>query len=64
MMKPRVHCQESLYSLLGATGVDDERSAFHKDFNIRSFNGEKGQKDKLSYINLLKQIEGRDKGYS
>ena len=53
----------SLYSLLGATGVDDERTAFHKDFKIRGFIGERGQKDKLSYISLLKQIEeGRDKG--
>ena len=55
----------SLYSLLGAAGFDDERSAFHKDFKIRGFIGEKGKKDKLSYISLLKQIEeGRDKGYS
>ena len=55
----------SLYSLLGATGVDDERSAFHKDFKSSGFIGENGQKDKLSYISLLKQIEeGRDKGYS
>ena len=55
----------SLYSLVGAAGVDDERSAFHKDFKIRDYIGEKGQKDKLSYISLLKPIEeGRDKGYS
>ena len=55
----------SLYSLLGASGVDDERSAFHKDFKIRGVIGEKGQKYKLWYISLLKQIEGkRDKGYS
>ena len=46
-----------LYSLLGATGVDNERSAFHKDFKIRGFIGGKGQKDKLLYISLLKQIE-------
>ena len=65
MMKPRVHCQVSLYSLLVAAGVDDERSAFLKDFKIRGFIGEKGQKDKFYYISLLKQIEeGRDKGYS
>ena len=44
----------SLYSLLGATCVDDEKSAFHKDFKIRGFIGEKGQKDKLPYISLLK----------
>ena len=55
----------SLYSLLGAAGVDDERSGFHKDFKIRGFMIEKGQKDKLSFISVLKQIEeGRDKGYS
>ena len=52
----------SLYSLLGAAGVNVERSAFHKDFEIRDFIGEKGQKDKLSYISLLKQIGRRDKG--
>ena len=55
----------SLYSLLRATGVDNERRAFHKDFKIRGFIDEKGQKYKLSYVSLLKQIEeGRDKGYS
>ena len=55
----------SLYSLLGATGVDDEKSALHKDFKISGFIGEKGQKDKLPCISLLKQIqEERDKGYS
>ena len=66
MMKPRVYCQVIVsISLLGAAGVEDERSAFHKDFKIRGFIGENGQKDKLSYISLLKQIEeGRDKGYS
>ena len=53
----------SLYSFL--TGVDNERSAFHKDFKIRGVISEKGQTDKLLYIGLLKQIEeGRDKGYS
>ena len=40
----------SLYSLLRATGVDDERSSFHKDFKIRGFISEKGQKDKLSSV--------------
>ena len=40
----------SLYSLLGASGVDDERSAFHKDFKIRGVIGEKGQKYKLWYM--------------
>ena len=34
----------SLYSLLGAAGVHDERSTFHKDFKIRGFIGEKGEK--------------------
>ena len=32
-------------------------SAFHKDFKIREAIGEAGQKDKLSYVSLLKQIE-------
>ena len=55
----------SLCNLLGATVVDDERSALHKDFKIRGFISEKEQKDKLSYISLLKLIEeGWDKGYS
>ena len=40
----------SLYSLLRATGIDDERSSFHKDFKIRGFISEKGQKDKLSSV--------------
>ena len=48
--------------LLGAVG--SERSAFHKDFKIRGQIGESGQKDKLSYISLLKQIdEGKEKGF-
>ena len=56
---------KSFLNLLGATGIDDERSAFHKDFKIRGFIGDMGQKDKLSYISLLKQIEeGQSKGYS
>ena len=46
-----------LYDLLGARGVDDQRSAFHKDFKIKGFIVEVGQRDKLSYISLLKQIE-------
>ena len=56
----------SLYILLGVAGVDDERSAFHKDLKVLEvFVGEKGQKDKPLYISLLKHIEeGRDKGYS
>ena len=47
----------SLYSLLGDICVDDERRAFHTDFKVRGFIGEKGQKDKLSYISLIQQIE-------
>ena len=40
-------------------------SAFHKDFKIRGAIGEADQKDKLSYISLLKQIEEvKYKGYS
>ena len=33
----------SLYSLLGVAGDDDERSAFHKDLKIRGFISEKRQ---------------------
>ena len=56
---------KSLYDLLGARGVDDQISAFHKDFEIKDFIGEVGQRDKLSYIILLKQIkEGIEKGHS
>ena len=55
---------KSLYDLLGARGVDDQRSAFHKDFKIKGFIGEVGQRDQLSYISLLKQTEeGIEKGY-
>ena len=40
-------------------------SAFHKDFKIRGAIGEADQKDKLSFVSLLKQIEkGKDKSYS
>ena len=56
---------KSLYDLLGARGVDDQISAFHKDFEIKGFIGEVGQRDKLSYVILLKQIkEGIEKGHS
>ena len=48
---------KNLYDLLGVRAVDDQRSAFHKDFKIKSFIGEVRQRDKLSYISLLKQIE-------
>ena len=40
------------------------RHAFHRYFKTRGFIGEKGQKCKVSFISLLKQMEeGRDKGY-
>ena len=56
---------KNLYDLLGARAVDDQRSAFHKDFKIKSFIDEVRQRDKLSYISLLKQIEaGIEKRYS
>ena len=46
-------------------GFHSQISAFHKDFKIRGAIGEAGQKDKLSDISLLKQIEeGKDKSYS
>ena len=48
----------SLSSLLGAAGVDNKRSTFHKDFKIRDFIGKKRLKNKCSYISLLKQVEG------
>ena len=34
----------SLYSLLGGTGIDVERTAFHEDFKIRGFIGLNGLK--------------------
>ena len=41
------------------------RSEFQKDFKRRGLIGEAGEKDKLSYINLLKQIqEGQEKGFN
>ena len=48
-----------------ADGFGSEIIAFHKDFKIRGTIEEVGQKNKLSYVSLLKQIEeGKDKGYS
>ena len=47
----------SLYSLEETTGVDNEKSAFHNDFKIRDFIGEKWKKGKPSHIRLLKGIE-------
>ena len=56
---------KKLADILGAVGFGSEKSAFHKDFKIRGLIGEPGQKDKLSYVSLLKQIEeGIDRGYS
>ena len=56
---------DSLYSLLGATVLHDERIAFHKVIEIKGFFGENWQKGRLSFLSLLKQIgEGRDKGCS
>ena len=43
---------KGLYDFLGAKCVDDQRSAFHKDFKIKGFIGEVGQRDKMSYISL------------
>ena len=55
----------SLYSLMETTGVDNERSAFHKNFKIRDFISEKWKKDRPSYISLLKRTEEEpNKGYS
>ena len=42
--------------ILGALDFGSEMSAFHKDFKIIGTIGEAGQKEKLSYISLLKQI--------
>ena len=51
--------------IFGALGFGSEISAFHKDFKIRGAIEEAGQKDKLSYVSLLKEIEERKvKGYS
>ena len=64
MMKPRVHCQVIVSIASWEPQVLKMKEVlFTKTF--RDFIGEKGQKDKLSYTSLLKQIEeGRDKGYS
>ena len=51
--------------ILGAVGFGSEMNTFHKDFTIRGAIGEAGQKDKLSYVRLPKQIEeGKGKSYS
>ena len=51
--------------ILRAVRFRSEESAFHKDFKISGVIEEARQKDKLSYVSLLKQIEeGNDKGYS
>ena len=50
---------------LSALGLGSEKSAFHKDFKIRGLTVEPGQKDRSSYISLLKQLEeGKGRGYS
>ena len=54
MMIPMVNCQVIVSIVLGATGDDDERSAFHKDFKIRGSIDEKGKKGKLFHIILSK----------
>ena len=54
-----------LAEFLSASAVASERSAFQREFKIKGAIGEAGQRDKLSYISLLKQIEeGRGKGYN
>ena len=52
-------------NILGVVRFGSDMSALQKDFHVREATGEAGQKDKLSYVSLLKQIEeGKDKGYS
>ena len=56
---------KNLYDLIGAKGIHNQRSTIHKYFKIMGFIGEVGQSGKLSYIGLLKQIEGgTERGYS
>ena len=51
--------------ILWTEGFDSKVSASHQNFKIRGAIGETHQKDKLSYLSLLKQIKkGKDKGYS
>ena len=51
--------------VLGFGGFDSEISAFPNNSKIRGAIGETVQKDKLSYVSLLKQREGgKDKVYS
>ena len=65
MMKRRVHCQLIVSIASWEPQVLTMKEVLFTDFKSSGFIGENGQKDKLSYISLLKQIEeGRDKGYS
>ena len=55
----------SLCSLLGAQVFTMKEVLFIKTLKLEILLLKRGQKDKLSYISLLKQIEAeRDKGYS
>ena len=55
-----------LAKFLSASAVASERrSAFQREFKIKGAIWEVGQRDKLSYISLLKQIEeGQAEDYS
>ena len=54
-----------LAEFMSASAVASERSAFQREFKIKGAIGDVGQRDKLSDISLLKQIEeGQGKGYS
>ena len=54
-----------LAEFLSASAVASERNDFQREFEIKGAIGEVGQRDKLSNISFLKQIEeGRGKGYS
>ena len=46
-----------LAEFLSVSAMVNERSAFQREFKIKGAMGETGQRDKLSYISLLKKIE-------
>ena len=66
MMKPRVHCQVIVSIASWELQVFTMKEVlFIKTLKLEVLLVKRGQKDKLPYISLLKQIEeGRDKGYS
>lgn len=63
--KYQLDADNPMAELLSSSDTATDRSAFKKDFKIWGFFGEEEQKEKLSYISLLKQTEEwQKKGYS